>query len=133
MTYNPKFDLDLAFGQAGEQWLTMLGAPGGVKIEVKTERDMWFITGNVIFEYRCRGKRSGIAATQADFWVHLLSLDGKIVGMFGWSVVSLKFFLKRCYDNPSAYKSRLAQGGDDGQSSFIIVPISQLYHINFPT
>jgi hypothetical protein len=130
MSYNPKFDLDLAFGKSGEQWLTMLGAASGLKVEVKTERDTWATSGNIVFEYVCRGNPSGIAVTTADFWIHLLSLNGKVVGVHGWPVDPLKQFLRKCHADPAAYHSRLASGGDDNQSSLIIVPLSQLHRIN---
>ena len=41
------------------------------KIEVKTERDMWSRTSNIIaIEYESYGKPSGVNATEADFWFH---------------------------------------------------------------
>lgn len=129
MSWNPKFDLDLKFGQAGEQWLKLLGTPNGIKIEVKTERDQWAKTSNLVFEYACRGKPSGIATTESDFWVQLLSLEGSVVGMYGWPTVQLKAFLRKVIKNPGAYKARLVDGGDDKASKMVIIPISELHHI----
>lgn len=129
MSWNPKFDLDLKFGQAGEQWLKMLGTPGGMKIEVKTERDQWFTTGNIVFEYWCRGKPSGISTTESDFWVQLLSKDGSVVGMYGWPTVQLKAFLRKAIKTPSDYKARVVNGGDDKASKMLVIPISELHHI----
>jgi hypothetical protein len=129
MSWNPKFDLDLKFGQAGEQWLKMLGTPGGMKIEVKTERDQWAKTGNIVFEYWCRGKASGISTTESDFWVQLLSKDGSVVGMYGWPTVQLKAFLRKAIKTPSDYKARIVDGGDDKASRMLVIPISELHHI----
>ena len=44
-----KFDLDLKYGQQGEQWLSILGDE--IQMEVKRERDCWLKTGNIYFEY----------------------------------------------------------------------------------
>lgn len=129
MAWNPKFDLDLKFGQQGEQWLKMLGTAGGLKIEVKTERDQWAKTGNIVFEYRCRGKASGVSTTEADFWVCLLSLEGSIVGMYGWHTVQLRAFLRDVVATPSKYNARVVMGGDDKVSEMIIVPMAQLHKI----
>ena len=43
------------------------------KIEVKSERDMWARTGNIAIEYQSYGKPSGIAATEADYWLTLIT------------------------------------------------------------
>lgn len=130
MSWNPKFDLDLKFGQVGEQWLKMLGSPGGIKIEVKTERDQWWSTGNLVFEYRCRGKPSGVSTTEAEFWVQLLSKDGCIVGMMGWPTAQLKAFLRNVVKRPGDYGARLVAGGDDRASEMVVIPISQLHKVN---
>ena len=129
MSWNPKFDLDLKFGQAGDQWLKMLGSPNGLKIEVKTERDQWHNTGNLVFEYECRGKASGIATTESDVWVQLLSKDGAVVGFYGWPTAQLRQFLRLVIKSPSTYKARLVNGGDDRASKMVVVPLSELHKI----
>ena len=47
------------------------------KIEVKTERDWWFKTGNIAIEMECNGKPSGVMATKSDYWVHILAEGDK--------------------------------------------------------
>ncbi len=131
MGWNPKFDLDLKFGQQGEQWLRMLGAPGsGVRIEVKTERDQWFATGNVVFEYACRNKPSGVSTTEAEFWVQLLSKDGCVVGIMGWPTMQLKAFLRDVIRRPGDYGARLVNGGDDKASQMVVIPLAQMHKVN---
>ena len=131
MSWNPKFDLDLKFGQAGEQWLRMLGTPdSGIRIEVKTERDQWATTGNVVFEYACRGKPSGVSTTEAEFWVQLLSKDGVVVGMMGWPTMQLKAFLRNVIQNPGAYGARIVNGGDDRASEMVVIPLAQMHKVN---
>lgn len=132
MSSNNKFDKDLKFGQAGENWLVWLGS-SGAKVEVKTERDTWEKTGNLVFEFRCSGKPSGIAVTQADWWVHLLSKEDKIVQGFMWPVPRLKDFLRDVYRDPALFGCRIVKGGDNYAAEMILVPIKQLYLLNPPS
>ena len=81
MAGNKKFDIDLAFGEKGEMFVKDV-LQGNGKIEVKTERDKWATTGNIAIEIRCNGKLSGLSVTEAKTWVHLLSIDDKIIGGF---------------------------------------------------
>ena len=48
MTYNPNFDLDLQFGLIYEKKLERLLREKS-KIEIKTERDTWASTGNIMY------------------------------------------------------------------------------------
>jgi hypothetical protein len=125
--FNPKFDADLKFGEQGEKWLLWLGS-NGAKVEVKTERDQWAKTGNIVFEFYChrRNIKTGIASTEADYWVQLLSLDNKIVGGFIWPTIVLKEFLRKVHRMPSDYKARVLRGGDGKLAEMIVVPISQM-------
>jgi hypothetical protein len=124
-----KFDIDLQYGQAGERWLTWLGTDQA-KVEVKTERDTWATTGNACFEYRCRGKASGIAITASDYWIHLFKLGETTHMGFIWSVDDLKQFLRICITTKGYAGSRVVQGGDDDQSTVILVPITELWRVS---
>ena len=73
--YNKKFDLDLKYGQEREKRLASILDKDKTKIEVKTERDWWFKTGNIAIEIECNGKPSGVMATKSDYWCHILA-DG---------------------------------------------------------
>lgn len=128
MNHRAKFDVDLQFGQEGERWLTWLGTDQA-KVEVKTERDTWAKTGNVVFEYSCRGKPSGIAITEADYWLHILRLGNHVHAAHLWPVVDLKPFLRSCIRTAGYANSRLAVGGDDNASNVILVPIQSLWMI----
>jgi hypothetical protein len=46
-------------------------------IEVKSDNKS-FYTPNVVFEYESYGKPSGIKATKADYWVHILPSLGEV-------------------------------------------------------
>ena len=128
MGYNPKFDLDLQFGQQGENWLRWLGTDQA-KVEVKTERDTWASTGNAVFEYAYRGQPSGVAKTEADWWVHVLSLAGEVRACYVFNVIYLKENLRMVYRNPAQYGCVLTKGGDGNMSDVILVPIRNLHYL----
>ena len=72
---NKKFDKDLKYGQERENRIVSILDKDKTKLEVKTERDWWQKSGNMCIEVECYGKPSGIMATEADYWVHILA-DG---------------------------------------------------------
>ena len=125
---NSKFDVDLQFGQEGEKWLIWLGTDQA-KIEVKTERDTWATTGNAVFEFKSRGKPSGISVTQADYWLHIFREKDQAVMCFMFRMFELKEFLRLVFRNPQNYNARICKGGDDNTSEVILLPISQMYRI----
>ena len=120
--YNPHFDLDLQFGEAGENWLRWIGTDQA-KVEVKTERDQWHSTGNVIFEFSYKGRPSGIASTRADLWVIIFKLGDKYCGAIVFPVLDLKEFLRMVYRNPDKYGSKVWRVGDNDDSVALVVPI----------
>ena len=85
--FNPdkKFDIQLSASLIAERKLGDLFtsaklervdlSPECWKIEQKTESWLWERTGNLCIEYRNRGKLSGIASTETDFWIHELKRD----------------------------------------------------------
>jgi hypothetical protein len=125
---NNKFDVDLQYGQEGEKWLVWLGTDQA-KVEVKTERDTWAETGNAVFEYQSRGKPSGVAVTEADYWLHIFKENEQAVMCFMFRVIELKEFLRLVFKNPSKYNARICNGGDNNTSSVILLPIDQLHRI----
>jgi hypothetical protein len=125
---NNKFDVDLQYGQEGERWLTWLGTDQA-RVEVKTERDTWASTGNAVFEYSSRGKPSGVAVTEADYWLHIFKEKDQAVMCFMFRVVELKEFLRLVFKNPDKYGARICNGGDENTSAVILLPIAQLYRI----
>lgn len=128
MPADSRFDLDLKFGQDGEQWVKMLGQE--VKIEVKTERDKWNTTRNIFFEYRYRGKPSGLAVTQCDYWATVLSFQGRKCGMFLFEINALKRNLKRLLDDPDPRVKRYVRkidGGDNNASKGVLVSLQVIW------
>ena len=125
--WSKHFDLDLKFGQEGEQWLKLLG--NEQKIEVKRERDTWAKTGNIFFELLHKGNPSGIAATTSQFWAHILSLNGVPQGVLIFSVPILKHNLRRLARCGSI---RQIDGGDGGGSTGYLVPLALSHELLKP-
>lgn len=110
------FDIDLRYGNNGEELVLSL-LNGGQKIEVKTDR-MSHKTGNIAVEFRCRGKLSGIATSEADYWAFVLN-DGKLTLFI--KTESLRDIARLYYE-----KGYVKQGGDDYASELIILPLKLL-------
>ena len=115
-----KFDLQLRASEEREKELG--GILSSAKIELKTETHQWEQTGNICIEYECNGKPSGIAATEADFWVHELRRDGETL-MYLWLPVDrLKTICRKAY---AAGKYRV-NAGDGGRSKVVLLRLSDL-------
>ena len=112
-----RFDIDLAYGQVFEKKIADI--LGQSKLEVKTERDKWKQTGNIVIEYESRGKPSGIITTEAEYWVHNLALDNEIVLSFILKVSTLRKYIAQ--HNP-----RSVRGGDDMTSKLYLIKLVYL-------
>jgi hypothetical protein len=115
-----RFDIDLEYGQIFEQKIANIFQSS--KIEVKTERDKWNSTGNIVIEFESRGHPSGIAVTQADFWFHNLALKGELIMTLVFPVAVLKRYIKQ--NNP-----RVVRGGDDNTSKLYLINLADLVTI----
>jgi hypothetical protein len=65
------------------------------RIELKSESHQWEKTGNICIEYRQNGNPSGIAATEADLWVHELKRDGETLCYLMFPAERLKKLARR--------------------------------------
>ena len=108
---NNNFEYDLQFGQMWEQKIADILL--NEKIEVKTERNQWKSTKNIVIERACRGKPSGLATTEASYWLHILDIDGVMAGALLFRTDVLKKILN-AIPNPSKVK-----GGDENASELI--------------
>jgi len=120
MNNDNRFDIDLEYGQIFEQKIADIFQKS--KIEVKTERDKWRSTGNIVIEFESRGKPSGIAVTQSQFWFHNLALDGELLMTLVFPVSVLKRYIS---DN----KPRVVRGGDDNTSKLYLINLTDLVTI----
>lgn len=118
MKHNNNFEYDLEFGQEGEDIIADMFE--NKKIEVK--RDNWVgRTGNVAIEYKSRGKPSGIATTQADYWIIMFSREYQDKFMFIIETQRLKEVTKKYFNKGSIKKM-----GDSNTSSAVLIPIKEI-------
>ena len=119
-----KFDMQLSASMLAERRLGKIFETAKFeKIELKTETWQWRRTGNIAIEYRQRGARSGIAITEADYWVHELCDDhGKTMLYLVLPVPRLKELCREAYA-AGHYRKGV---GDGGEYDVILLSVSDL-------
>ena len=117
---NKKFDKELKYGQERENRIVSILDKDKTKLEVKTERDWWQKSGNMCIEVECYGKPSGIMATEADYWVHILADGDKDFVRMIFDTSTIKKLTKK-------YMKNIRSGGDGNKSRFVLVPLSELF------
>ena len=118
---NKKFDIQLRQGQMLEEQLKQFFT--GQSIEVKSERYIWEITGNLFIEYEYKDQPSGIAATTADFWALCLIRDEQLLQMYIVPTDTLKRITRRYWAT-----QRDVIRGDLKMSRGITVPLDDIAH-----
>ena len=119
MTAN--FKPDLAFGESHEQKIFKILNMDKSTVEVKTEKfESWTRNGNMCIEVECYGKPSGIMATEADYWVHILADGDKDFVRMSFDTSTIKKLTKK-------YMKNIRSGGDGNKSRFVLVPLSELF------
>jgi len=112
MEFNSDFKYDLRVGQVAEEQLAFLL---GSNIEVKSDQKA-HITGNVFIEYESRGKRSGIATSEAEYYC-IVILNRFII----LPKDELKSICRKYIGT-----NRDVLGGDNNTSKGILLPIKDL-------
>lgn len=111
-----KFDLDLYAGHSWErQFLNLLNG----KVECKLDR-LARTTGNLFIEYQCRGRPSGLAVTEAEWWaIGIVGPNGDVetavLASVPWLIVICGILYRA---------GRIVSGGDDGASRGVLLPIA---------
>jgi len=119
MEYNSDFKYDLlTSGLIGETFIHRLLE--NKKIEVKNEEKISSITGNFYIEYECRGKMSGLATSEADFYAFKLSEERAFI----ISTLELKQKIKELVKSGKAFAN--IKGGDSNLSTGVLVKIKDL-------
>jgi hypothetical protein len=116
-----KFDIDLDFGVKYENSLAKILSMG--KVEVKTERDKWRETRNIAIELTCNGKDSGLRVTEAEWWAHILSWKGEIVGVILLPIDTLKKIVK---NSVKRRRGKIVMGGDNNASEIALIPLEDM-------
>ena len=117
MNNDRRFDIDLQYGQVFERKVADMLQNS--KIEVKTERDMWKQTGNIVIEFESRGRPSGIASTEAEYWFHNLAVGEDIV-------MTLVFPTKTLRNYITNTRPRMVRGGDNNTSRLYLINLQDL-------
>lgn len=118
-----KFDIQLSEGLLNERRLADIFEHARIeKIELKSESWEWEQTGNICIEYRSRGEPSGIAATEADCWVHELKRDGETLVWLMFPIERLKHIAREAYRQ----KRFRTKAGDDGAQSVVLIRLRDI-------
>jgi hypothetical protein len=118
-----KFDLQLGDALINERHLAEIFAAAKIeKIELKSETWLWERTGNICIEYKQDGKPSGIATTEADYWVHEPKRDGKTLCYLMFPIERLKQLAREAYAKGHYHE----RGGDGGRFCNVLIPLSEI-------
>jgi hypothetical protein len=116
-----KFDLQLGQALVNERRLAEIFTAGKIeKIELKSESWQWERTGNICIEYRQNDRPSGIAITEADYWVHELKRDGATLCYLMFPIKRLKDLARKAYNEGRYHEG----GGDGGRFCNVLIPLS---------
>lgn len=122
------FDLDLKWGQDGEQWLKLLGRDAA-QMEVK--RDSKSVrTGNLFFETQCSGVDSGINVTHADYWCSIVDVASKPVAVLIFETETLRRNIARLLRLGFIHKKHNV--GDGGHVSGLLIPMTMIEELVQP-
>jgi hypothetical protein len=118
-----KFDLQLSQALINERRLGEIFATGRIeKIELKSETWQWEQTGNICIEYRQNGQPSGIAVTEADYWVHELRRGDATLVYLMFPIGRLKELARLAYRKGRYHEG----GGDGGRFDNILIRLSDI-------
>jgi hypothetical protein len=116
------WDLTHPAGVAAEKWFGTL--PENAKLEVKAELGQWKRTGNICVEFSCSGKPSGIATTEADYWVHILQHEGEREAVLIFKVPLLR---ERLVTYAKSGHISMTMGGDNNAAHMYLVPLNRIH------
>ena len=125
--YNPSFDLALQFGETKEEQIRDILESRSL-VEVKADRRV-FKTGNICFEIKCRGRKSGLNNTRSDWWLTALTHEGKTLGAFLFDIDTLKHNITKLKEMG---KAKFVNGGDNGTSLLLLVALEDVYLLMMP-
>jgi len=86
------------------------------KYEIKADRRAYY-TNNMVIEYECRGRKSGIEATTADYWLYFVIINSNNDIVYNIPVKELKEIIKNC---------KTVSGGDNFSSKMYIVKLDNI-------
>ena len=118
-----KFDLQLSQALIDERRLAHIFEAATIeKLELKSESWQWEQTGNICIEYRQGGSPSGIATTEADYWVHELKRNGQTLLYLMFPLERLKELCRAAFR-----AGRTRRGvGDGGRMDVILLRLRDI-------
>jgi len=117
MEYNGDFRYDLKVGHRGERYLAAVLE--GATIEVKS--DSWMArTGNIAIEFESRGKPSGLAVTEADYWCFIFDSEDEKRAFIMVDTEKLKVIGRRYFLDGMVKKM-----GDKNTSRAVLIPLCE--------
>ena len=115
------YDLDFPEGEFAERLVRDL--LGGERGPIEVKRD-WKVTetGNLAIEYEYRGRKSGIATTEATWWAIVLNGPQFAHQMLIFIKTSrLREMAREVYKRGGVVK-----GGDKARSKMVLIPLEEL-------
>lgn len=125
ITYNhdEKFDIQLDQSTVNTRRLGEIFLNAKIeRIELKSEQWQWEQTGNIAVEYLSNGHLSGIAATEADMWVHELRRDGKTLVYLMFPTERIKELAREAIRKGRCH----TKAGDNGAQSIALIKLSDI-------
>ena len=119
MKFNSDFKFDLELGQKMEHGLADILA--NKRIEAKSDY-IAHRTGNIAIEYECRGKPSGIAVTEADYYAYIIPCAPLKNIILLMEVGNLKNISRLHYA-----QNKIKSMGDSNLSKAVLIPIQDLF------
>lgn len=118
-----KFDLQLSQAHVNERRLAEIFAAGDIHlIELKSETWQWEQTGNICIEFARDGEPTGIAVTEAGYWVHELKRDDATLCYLMFPIDRLRALARAAYA-----AGRVRHGaGDGGRQSVVLVRLADI-------
>jgi hypothetical protein len=115
-----KFDIQLSEALINERQLAIIFTASKIeKIELKSETWQWEQTGNICIEYKQNGQKSGIAVTEADYWVHELRRNGETLCYLMFPIERLKQLAREAIATGRYHEG----GGDGGRFCNVLIPL----------
>jgi hypothetical protein len=115
-----KFDLQLSQALIHERRLGEIFRTG--VIELKTETHQWEETGNIFIEYSHNGEPSGLAVTEAEYWMHELRRKGHTLVYLMFPIERLRRLAKVAY-RQGLYRELC---GDGDRTKGVLIPLKWL-------
>lgn len=116
-SHGKKFDIQLSQALINERRLGEIFKTG--VIELKSESHQWEETGNIFIEYSHNGQPSGLASTQAEYWVHELKRKGDTLVYLMFPIERLRLMARLAYIR--GWYRELC--GDGDRTKGVLVPL----------